>query len=70
MDGHRHKVSTARFVLVAELLDQAFAKAQAIPDYLAHEAERAEQALLESITPAAFTRDKRLADLLSLSHRP
>ena len=69
MDRPVRRVSTARFVLVAELLDQAFPKAKATPDYLSHDCERAEQALLTSIGKSGYTKDKQLADLLVLSHR-
>ncbi len=63
------RVSAGRFVLVAELLDQAFPKAEATPDYLSHDAERAEQALLSSLGSACTTRDETLAQLLALKHR-
>ena len=69
MDRPVRRVSTARFVLVAELLEQAFPKAKATPDYLSHDCERAEQALLMSIGKSGYTNDKQLADLLVLSHR-
>ena len=70
MDNQVRKVSTRRFVLVAELLDHAFPKAQATPDYLSHHCERAEHALLDHIGKSAFTTDERLAELLTLTHRP
>jgi len=63
------RVSAGRFVLVAELLEQAFPKAKATPDYLSHDAERAEQALLSSLGKTCTTRDEALAQLLALSHR-
>jgi hypothetical protein len=69
MDGDIRKVSTARFVMVAELLDQAFPKAPATPDHLAHHCDEAEQALLSSIGSLAFTSDKTLARLLAVNHR-
>lgn len=61
-----HKVSIARFVVVAELLDRAFPKAAATPDYLSHDCERAEQALLTSVGRTGRTNDKLLAELFSL----
>jgi hypothetical protein len=55
--------------MVAELLDQAFPKAPATPDHLAHHCDEAEQALLSSIGSLAFTSDKTLARLLAVNHR-
>jgi hypothetical protein len=69
MKNKVRKVSASRFVLVAELLDHAFPKQQATPDYLSHDCERAEQALLNAIGKSGYTSDKVLADLLALSHR-
>lgn len=70
MAADTRKVCAAQFVMVAELLDQAFPKGPATPDHLAHHCERAELALLSSIGKTGFTSDKMLADLLALSHRP
>jgi hypothetical protein len=66
MSSDVHKVSLARFVAVAELLDHAFPKAVATPDYLSHDCERAEEALLSSIGRTGMTDDKVLAELFSL----
>jgi hypothetical protein len=63
------RVSAARFFAVAELLDQAFPKANAVPDYLSHECEKAEQSLLTAIGKTAFTSDPLLAKLLAVTHR-
>jgi hypothetical protein len=69
MASDTRKVSTARFVMVAELLDHAFPRGAATPDYLSHDCERAEQALLSSVGRTGFTSDKLLAKLLAVSHR-
>jgi len=69
MRERRQRVSAGRFVLVAELLEQAFPKARATPDYLSHDAERAEQALLSSLGNSCTTSDESLAELLALKHR-
>ena len=63
------RVSAARFFTVADLLDQAFPKADATPDYLSHECERAEQSLLSAIGKTTYTSDPVLAKLLALTHR-
>lgn len=69
MRGRNQKVSAGRFVLVAELLDHAFPKAKATPDYLSHDCERAEQALLSSLGATCTTSDEALAKLLALQLR-
>jgi hypothetical protein len=69
MQDSVRRVSVARFVTVADLLDQAFPKANATPDYLSHECERAEQSLLTAIGKTASTGDPVLARLLALTHR-
>jgi hypothetical protein len=68
MQKARRPVSAARFVRIAELLDQAFPRAAATPDHLSHHAEKAEQALLTSAGRSGITHDERLAVLLSLTH--
>lgn len=66
--GNR-KVSTARFVATADLLNHAFPKEPATPDHLSHDCERAEEALLRETLKSCRTRDRKLARLLALTHR-
>ena len=67
MDKLRRNVSAAEFVRTSELLDSAFPKADAVPDYLLHECEKAEQALLGAIGKKGVTRDAELAAHFGLS---
>lgn len=69
MAGRMKRVNAGRFVLVSDLLGEAFPKDKAMPDYLAHDCERAEQALLIAVGKSGTTRDEFLAGLLALSHR-
>lgn len=64
------KVSLAAFIVLAELLDQAFPDPMPVPDYLSHDCERAEQALDASLGKASFTSDPVLAQLFAMSHLP
>ena len=69
MEASDQKVSLRRFILVADLLDQAFAGPAPTPDHLAHECELAEQALSRAIARAGSTDDPILAKLFALTHR-
>lgn len=60
------RVSLRRFIQVSELLDQAFVGPLPTPDYLAHECELAEQALLGAGAVAGSTGDATLARLFAL----
>ena len=70
MQKLRRKVSTQTFVRTAELLENAFPRAAATPDYLLHECEKAEQALLNEIGKGGVTGDSDLAQRFGLSLRP
>lgn len=63
------KVSLRRFIMVGELLDHAFADPVPTPDYLAHQCELAEQALLGSLASSGSTDDPMLAELFALTLR-
>ena len=69
MQRGKRRVSTAEFVQVSELLEHAFPKADAVPDYLSHDCERAELSLLKTIGKAGDTDDANLAQLLGLTLR-
>ena len=61
------RVSASDLVRAAELLDIAFPLVRAVPDYLSHDCQRAEEALLTSIGKRGMTRDEDLALLLGLT---
>jgi pyrimidine operon attenuation protein/uracil phosphoribosyltransferase len=63
------KLTTSEFVQLAELLDSAFPKAPAIPDYISHDCERAEAALAAARLQEADTGDEVLAKLLGIPLR-
>jgi len=64
------KVPLQRFIRAGELLDAAFADPVPTPDYLAHQCELAELALLGVGARAATTEDATLAELFGATHRP
>lgn len=64
------KVSLARFIMVSDLLDDAFADPSPVPDYLAHQCELAEQSLASLEAQQGSTRDRHLAALFALSLIP
>lgn len=66
MHGIAKKVSPSEFVLMAEILDKAFPSPPCVPDYLLHECEEAQAALLRAIGATGSTRDPKLAQMLSL----
>ena len=68
MTSATRRISAAEFVRVAELLEHAWPKESAVPDYLSHDCERAEQALLSAIGRLGYTGDAALAQLLGLTH--
>jgi hypothetical protein len=65
----RQKISLPRFIMVGELLDQAFPDPVPAPDYLAHECELAEQALMGMNAGFGSTADATLARLFSIPLR-
>jgi hypothetical protein len=69
MHGQEQKISLSRFVSIGELLDAAFPDPTPLPDYLAHECELAEHALVLSGAPHPSTGDRRLAALFALALR-
>lgn len=64
------KVTLASFIRVAELLDRAFPDSAAVPDYLSHDCERAEQALQRTVTRPGYTSDPLLARLFDVNLDP
>ena len=66
----RQKVSLPRFIMVGELLDQAFPDPVPAPDYLSHQCELAEQALMGMNASLGSTGDERLARLFAVALRP
>lgn len=63
------RISVHRFIMTAELLDQAFASPTPLPDHLAHECELAEQALDGLTAKSGSTTDAVLAEMFALTHR-
>jgi len=63
------KVSLRRFILVGEMLDHAFPDPVPAPDYLVHQCELAEQALLGARASSGCTADPLLADLFAITFR-
>ena len=63
------RVSLGKFILLSELLDQAYAGPTPTPDYLQHECERAEDALAQLGAKHGITGDATLAKLFALSLR-
>jgi hypothetical protein len=65
---NKRRVSLGRFIEVGELLDEAFPDPMPAPDYLAHQCELAEHALMGLSARLASTRDPKLAQLFSVPH--
>ncbi len=61
------RVNLSRFITVAEHLDDAFAAAAPVPDYLVHECELAEAALSRLRASRGVTSDSILAQVFGLS---
>jgi hypothetical protein len=61
------RVSLGKFILVAELLERAYAGPKPTPDYLQHECELAEDALAQLGAKLGTTGDATLAKLFALS---
>jgi hypothetical protein len=69
MHSPEQKVSLRRFIQIGEMLDHAFADPAPTPDYLAHQCELAEQALLRAQAALGSTADPLLAQLFALTIR-
>lgn len=67
MRSPEQKVSLRRFIQMGEMLDHAFSDPVPTPDYLAHECELAEQALLRVHAASGSTADPLLAQLFGLA---
>jgi hypothetical protein len=65
---NKQKVSLGRFIEMGELLDEAFPDPVPAPDYLAHECELAERALMSLSARLASTRDMKLSQLFAVPH--
>jgi hypothetical protein len=66
MRSQTRRVSLRRFIQVGEMLDLAFPDPMPTPDYLAHECQEAEQALLKAQAAPCSTADPQLARLFAL----
>ena len=69
MPAAEQRISLRRFIVMCDLLDQAFAGPLPTPDHLAHECELAERALMGAGASVASTEDPVLARLFALTHR-
>jgi hypothetical protein len=67
---NKQKVSLGRFIEMGELLDEAFSDALPAPDYLAHECEMAEPALMSLSARLSSTRGMKLSELFAVPHAP
>jgi hypothetical protein len=64
----KQKVSLGRFIEMGELLDEAYPDPLPAPDYLAHQCELAEQALMSLSARLAVTRDMKLSRIFAVPH--
>jgi hypothetical protein len=64
---NKQEVSLRRFIEPGDLLDEAFPDPMPAPDYLSHQCESAEQALMGLSTRLASTQDAKLGQLFSVS---
>jgi hypothetical protein len=62
------RVNLSRFILIAELLDEAYAGPAPLPDYLGHECGLAEDALSRLGAASGETKDLKLMALFGLTY--
>jgi hypothetical protein len=63
------KVRLDRFITLIDLIEKAYAGPTPLPDYLAHECEQAERALMSTSAKAGSTTDPHLARLFAIPLR-
>ncbi len=63
------KVRLDRFITFSKLIDQVYADPTPLPDYLAHECEQAEHALMSTCANVGSTIDPHLARLFAIPLR-
>ncbi len=69
MSNPDQSATLRRFIQVGELLEQAFSDPMPTPDYLVHECELAEHALLQACARSGSTADAALAKLFAVTYR-